>query len=50
MFACSICKSKFVIRWTKLGNSAPACRKCGRKLTVVTACLNKGMIPKISLT
>jgi hypothetical protein len=47
MFSCGLCKREVYIRWGKLGMETPRCRVCKGALRVVTACLNKNVLPKL---
>ena len=48
-FSCRTCKMEVKIPWRKMhGDFRPLCMKCDQPLTLVAACLNKGVIPKLS--
>lgn len=48
VFACNTCDRKVTIRWEDLTDGDPICKECGAKLTLMTACINKGVIPRAS--
>jgi hypothetical protein len=47
MFSCPACKREVYIPWGKFGMETPRCRACDGVLRVVTACLNKNVLPKL---
>jgi hypothetical protein len=48
VFRCRPCEREVPITWEKLNREAatPKCRNCGGPLQLVTACQNKGVLPK----
>jgi hypothetical protein len=47
VFHCQSCDRDVFITWQALrGVGQPKCRECDRPLTLVTACLNRGVLPR----
>jgi hypothetical protein len=44
---CKTCRKDLKISWRTLAKEIPLCRKCGTPLSVVTALLNQGVLPKL---
>ena len=50
VFCCRPCDREVAISWEKLNREGgtPKCRECGGTLQVLTPCLSKGVLPKLS--
>jgi len=49
VFCCRPCGREVSISWEELSREGgtPQCRECGGPLELVTACVNKGVLPKM---
>jgi hypothetical protein len=49
VYCCRPCGRDVPISWEKLSREggAPKCRVCGGPLELVTACVNRGVLPKV---
>jgi hypothetical protein len=47
VYGCDACDRKVCIPWSEIeGTARPRCKICDQPLTLVTACLNKGVLPR----
>jgi hypothetical protein len=49
-FECHTCRRKVTIAWGALcQDTPPKCAECGGPLNLKTACLNRGVLPRLDL-